>query len=170
MIYNLCMKISGGVQRIVVSPLIKHEFSKCGKKVYVSRNCIFAGQKNISVGDDVSFGPNCIVYCTRAKLTIGSHVIIGPGVTMITGDHRIDLLDKPMSEITESEKLPENDQPITIEDDVWIAANAILLKGITVGKGAVIAAGAVVTKDVKPYSIVGGIPARIINNRCEDLP
>lgn len=165
MIYNLCMKIAGAFQRTIVSPLITHEFSRCGQKVYISRKCIFAGQKNISIGNDVSFGPECIVYCTKAKLTIGSHVIIEPRVTFVTGDHRIDLADKPMSLVTDKEKLPENDQEIVIGDDVWIGSNVTILKGVTIGDGAIVTAGAVVTKNVEPFTIVGEVPAKRIKKR-----
>ena len=72
-----------------------------------------------------------------------------------------------MNSITNEEKVPENDLPITLEGDSWIGARAILLKGITVGPGAVVAAGAVVTQDVPPYTIVAGIPARVIKHRFD---
>ena len=72
-----------------------------------------------------------------------------------------------MNSITNEEKVPENDLPITLEGDNWIGARAILLKGITVGTGAVVAAGAVVTQDVPPYTIVDGIPARVIRHRFD---
>ena len=93
--------------------------------------------------------------------------MFGPGVFMISGNHRIDIPDRYIKSITDEEKLPENDQPIVLEGDNWIGARAVLLKGITVGMGAVVAAGAVVTQDVPPYTIVAGIPARVIKHRFD---
>ena len=63
------------------------------------------------------------------------------------------------------EKLPENDAPVIIEDDVWTGANVTILKGVTIGRGSVIAAGAVVTKSFPHYSIIGGVPAKLIKMR-----
>lgn len=63
------------------------------------------------------------------------------------------------------DKLPVNDAPVVIEDDVWAGANVTILKGVTIGRGSVIAAGAVVTKSCPPYSIIGGVPARVIRTR-----
>ena len=91
--------------------------------------------------------------------------MFGPHVTIISGDHRTDIKGKPMFEVTDAEKLPENDKDIIFEGDNWIGANVIILKGVTIGKGAVVAAGAVVTKDVPPYAIVGGGVAKTIKNR-----
>jgi len=63
------------------------------------------------------------------------------------------------------EKLPENDLPVVIEDECWIGANVTILKGVTIGRGSVVAAGAVVTKSCEPYSIIGGVPAKLIKMR-----
>lgn len=63
------------------------------------------------------------------------------------------------------EKLPENDAPVIIEDDVWCGANVTILKGVTIGRGSVVAAGAIVTKSCPPYSIIGGIPAKVLKMR-----
>ena len=74
-----------------------------------------------------------------------------------------------MSTVIVSEKKNENDLPVKIEGDNWIGANATILKGVTVGFGSVVAAGAVVTHDVLPYSIVGGVPAKILSMRFTDV-
>jgi acetyltransferase-like isoleucine patch superfamily enzyme len=71
-------------------------------------------------------------------------------------------------EVTDEEKLPENDQPIVIEDDVWTGANITILKGVTIGHGSVIAAGSVVTRSFPPYSIIGGVPAKLIKRRFSE--
>ena len=63
------------------------------------------------------------------------------------------------------DKLPENDVPVIIEDDVWAGANVTILKGVTIGRGSILAAGAVVTKSCPPYSIIGGVPAKILKYR-----
>ncbi|MBS6711885.1 MAG: acyltransferase [Ruminococcus sp.] len=105
------------------------------------------------------------MYCTKAPIRIKDHVIFGPNVTMITGDHRTDIHTKPMSLVKEDEKLEENDQDIVIEDDVWIGANTTILKGVHIHKGSIIAAGAVVVGDVPEYTIVAGVPAKKIKDR-----
>lgn len=94
--------------------------------------------------------------CTRAPIHIGSHVMFGPGVTIVTGDHRFDIVGKYMDEITDADKRPEDDIAVNIEDDVWIGANATILKGVTLSKGCIVAAGSLVNKSVPPYTIVGG--------------
>ena len=90
-------------------------------------------------------------------------MIFGPHPTIITGDHRTDVIGKYIMD--SKEKLPENDAPVIIEDDVWTGANVTILKGVTIGRGSVIAAGAVVTKSFPPYSIIGGVPAKLIKMR-----
>jgi len=65
-----------------------------------------------------------------------------------------------------TDKLPDNDLPVIIEDDVWIGANAVILKGVTLRRGSIVAAGAIVTKSFPPYSVIDGVPARLLKMRC----
>lgn len=146
-------------------PLIKKSFAKCGSNVRVPKGCEFSGIENISIGNNVALGSGLKVLTTRAKVLIGNDVMFGPNVTIITGDHRIDIPDRPMISLTDMDKLPENDQDVILEGDNWIGANATILKGVRIGYGAVVAAGAVVTKDVPPCSIVGGVPATVLKYR-----
>lgn len=152
--------------KFIIMPYKRACFKKCGKNVVVGKHCNIT-YKHVSVGDSVSINRNCEFMSTLAEIKIGDHVMFGPHVFMITGSHRMDIKDRFMDEITNKEKLPENDQDIVLEGDNWIGANAIILKGVTIGKGAVVAAGAVVTKDVPPYAIVGGVPAKIIKMRFD---
>lgn len=139
-------------QRFTVK-MIKKSLAECGEGVTIGPNFVVAGEKNIRVGADTAIGPNCVFYATMAPLTIGKKVLISPNVTMITGEHRTDMVGVYMRDVTEAEKLPENDAPITIEDDVWIGSNVTVMKGVTIGRGSIIHAGAVITKSVKPYTI-----------------
>lgn len=75
MIYMILQKMRSAFQRLVVNPLIKSSFGSCGKKVYVSKGCVFAGIGNIYIGNDVSIGPNATMYCTKAPIRIKDHVI-----------------------------------------------------------------------------------------------
>ena len=102
-------------------------------------------------------------FIAQRPLTIGDKVIFGPNPTIITGDHRIDVIGKYI--IDSHDKLIENDAPVIIEDDVWTGANITILKGVTIGRGSVIAAGAVVNKSCPPYSIIGGVPAKVLKYR-----
>ena len=96
-------------------------------------------------------------------MTIGSNVVFWPAPTIITGNHRIDVIGKFIIDL--HEKVLENDEPVIIEDNVWAGANITILKGVTIGRGSVIAAGAVVTKFCPPYTIIGGVPAKVLRFR-----
>ncbi|MBL4753660.1 MAG: hypothetical protein JKY52_08745 [Flavobacteriales bacterium] len=97
------------------------------------------------------------------SVTIGNHVMIAPGCVLLDRTHNIADLDKPMVLQGESEKMA----PV-IRDDVWLGQNVIVMPGVVIGQGAVVGAGSVVTKDVPPFSIVGGVPARIIRKRIHE--
>ena len=144
----------------------KQGMKHCGKGVYLRpMSSDIKGLENLSVGDGTSIPKGSTIYCTDAPLTIGRKVIFGPRPTIITGDHRIDIVGKYIIDVTVNEKLPENDAPVVIEDDVWCGANVTILKGVTIGRGSVVAAGAVVTQSFPPYSIIGGVPAKLIKMR-----
>ena len=147
--------------------LYKKAVISCGNNVQMYADTRFHGY-NVKIGNNVSFNENMCIMCVNAPVIIGDNVMFGPGVTLITGDHRIDVVGKYMNEIKEKDKLLENDLPIVFKGDNWVGANSTVLKGVTVGEGSVIAAGALVTKDVPPYAIVGGVPAKILSHRFED--
>lgn len=151
---------------LIWAPVYKRGMAHCGKGVYLRpMSSDIKGLSNLSVGDGTSIPKGSIFYCLRAPLSIGRKVIFGPRPTIITGDHRIDVIGKHLIDVTNEEKLPENDMPVVIEDGCWIGANVTILKGVTIGRGSIIAAGAVVTNSCPPYSIIGGVPAKIIRMR-----
>lgn len=164
--YDFIEKTKRSFYKLLYVPIIKKSFGKCGKYNNVGYNSRFIGIKNIFLnGNKISIGENNYFMSTKAKIIVGSNVMFGPNVTMITGDHRIDAIGKHMSDVGDDEKIKKNDKDIILQGDNWIGANAIILKGITIGKGAVVAAGSVVTKDVDQYAIVGGVPAKLIRYR-----
>ena len=158
--------ITAAPRRLIVQPLVERSFCRCGKSFHLGKRNDLRGIKNISVGDHVSFGPDMRIWTMGARVIIGDDVMFGPHVTIISGDHRIDVKDKSMREVTPDEKLPENDQDVVIEDDVWVGANVTILKGAHISRGSVIAAGAVVTKDLNERNCIwDGVPARLLGHR-----
>lgn len=155
------------------SPVWKHSMKYCGKNVYLRpMSSDIKGLQNLSVGDGSSIPKGSTIYCTDAPCTIDRKVLFGPNPTIITGDHRIDLIGKYIADVMVGDKYVDGinvyDQPVVIEDDVWCGANVTILKGVTIGHGSVVAAGAVVTRSFPPYSIIGGIPARLLKRRFSD--
>ena len=148
----------------IVANYQKNMMPQCGKDVFLESHCD-GHWNNVYCGTDVHIGKHNLFICALAPIKIGNHVMFGPNVTVITGDHRIDLVGRYMTTVRNEEKLPENDQPVVFEGDNWIGANVTILKGVSVGKGAIIASGAVVNQDVPPYAIVGGVPAKVIKYR-----
>jgi len=126
---------------------------KIGKGSTIHTKTRFYNPRNIIIGEDTIVGEGAVLD-GRARLIIGSHVDIASEVMIYNSQHDI-----------ENENFTAVDKPVVIEDYVFIGPRAIILPGVTIGKGAIVAAGAVVTKDVPPYAIVGGVPAKIIGER-----
>ena len=113
----------------------------------------------ITIGDHTGINPYVAIY---GKVSIGKYNMIAPHVMLAGGNHAIDDTETPMSLSGRS-----SNEGIVTEDDVWLGANAVVLDGVRIGHGAVVAAGAVVTRDVAPFDVVAGNPARRIKNRKE---
>lgn len=162
-------------------------FARCGKNISVSQGCHIRDFNKIALGNNITFGLNSQIYSAGngnerieigdnvslnsnvminadigGCIRIGNNVLIGPNVVLRASNHKYSDLNTPIRQ--------QGHKPgyIIIEDDVWIGANAVVLPGVKIGKGAIVGAGAVVTKDVKTYSIVGGVPARWISTRSGD--
>jgi acetyltransferase-like isoleucine patch superfamily enzyme len=146
----------------------KNSFAKCGKNVSVGHKCDFI-LSNIYCGDNVTIGDRASFIASIANIYIGNYVMFGPNVTIRGGNHRTDIKGKYMIQIKADEKLPENDEDVIIEDDVWVGCNVTILKGVVIGRGSVVAAGALVNKSCLPYSIIGGVPAKMLKTRWENL-
>lgn len=164
MIQNILFNGYEKIKDIIMSKHNKRKMKSCGKNVSLHPSTsVYFGLENLSLGNNVSIPRFAHIFCTDAPLTIGNNVIFGPAPTIVTGDHRIDVIGKPI--FLSYDKLPENDSPVIIEDDVWIGAHVTILKGVTIGRGSVVAAGGIVNKSTPPYSISGGVPARVIKFR-----
>lgn len=125
---------------------------KIGKGCVIRRGVYLGSPNELEVGDGTFIG-RASLYCTGG-VKIGKNVNVSDGAVIITAKHDV---NSPAFEAVY--------EPITVEDWAWITTNAIVLAGVTIGEGAVVAAGAVVTKDVAPYSVVGGNPAKVIGER-----
>jgi acetyltransferase-like isoleucine patch superfamily enzyme len=154
--------------------------ARLGKDVIIEAGVLIFHPENIEIGDDVYVGHNTILkgyYKNRMKigngtwigqqcffhsaggLTIGSNVGIGPAVKIITSHHEADDKSRPILHT------PIVFSPVVIEDDVDIGTGSVILPGVTIGKGSQVGAGAVVCNDVDPYTIVGGVPAKLMRKR-----
>lgn len=127
--------------------------------------------KNIYIGNGVRLGAYITMFATRAKIIIGDRSFTGPNVTIITGDHPFDIKGKYMAdnkkyEIKAAEgDISKYDKDVIIDEDVWIGCNVTILKGVHIGRGAIIAAGSIVTRSIPAYCIGGGNPAKVIKAR-----
>jgi len=121
--------------------------------------------ENIQAGDCVHLGRGAVLMAGRSKIRIGRKVMFGPEVAIIAGNHNTSEVGRFMYDV--EEKRPEDDRDVVIEDDVWVGARAVVLQGVTIGRGAVVAAGAVVARSVPPYAIVAGVPARVLRFRWD---
>lgn len=135
----------------------KHLFDRCGTNINIEKGADFGSGKGILIGNNSGLGINSKV---RGPLEIGANVMMGPDVVIMTNSHNFERIDIPMN--IQGSAVPKK---VVIGNDVWIGTRAIILPGTTIGNGAIIGAGAVVTKDVPEYGIVGGVPAKLIRSR-----
>lgn len=119
---------------------------------------LYADEGCIEIGNNFRINTNVQIGSSGGKILIGNNVLIGPNVVLRAADHG---LSKDGFILNQSHKGGE----IIVEDDVWIGSNAVILRNVRLGRGCVVGAGAVVTKDVEPFTIVGGVPARKISER-----
>ncbi|GMQ60200.1 CatB-related O-acetyltransferase [Vallitalea sediminicola] len=137
--------------------LCKNIFSYASKTCNIEKGVFFGNGQDISIGEYSGIGLHARV---QGPLSIGDNVMMGPDVIIYTKNHETKRTDIPMIEQDVTKPMK-----VFIKDDVWIGARTIILPGVTIGEGSVVGAGSVVTKDVEPYSIVGGTPARKIKSR-----
>jgi acetyltransferase-like isoleucine patch superfamily enzyme len=160
--YGIANKLPGtgplaNPSRWVRQELCRRFLAGCGERVNIGPDVHLGTGSDITIGHRSGLGPGCRVY---GGLIMGAEVMVGPDVVFLSENHRFDRLDQPIGWQGFTERTPPR-----IEDGAWIGLRATILAGRVVGEGAVVAAGAVVTKDVAPYAIVGGNPAVVIGTR-----
>jgi len=141
-------RLSVGENTIVGSKSLLH----CGGRKW----CDYKGR--IKIGKKSYIGPHSVLF-GAGEIEIGNNVLLGPGVICVSHQHSYKELSKVMQD------QPMEFGKITIEDDVWIGSRATILPNIKISRGSVIGAGAVVTKDIPPFSVAVGVPAKVIKSR-----
>lgn len=162
----------------------KNKLAACGDDVRLYPGCYLKGYKNIYLGENISFLINGQIIASETgeekvvigncvginsnvminagiggEIIIGNNVLIGPNVVLRASNHEYSDPNVPI--------MQQGHKPgkIVLEDDVWLGANVVVLPDVRIGKGSVVAAGAVVTKNVESFSVVGGVPAKLISKR-----
>ena len=138
---------------------LKQSLKHCGKRVHFYLPFHICFPDNLEIGDDSTIGTYVHMWCLGG-IAIGSRVMIGShtAITSITHDYAEE----------DMRFAPTIRKPVVIEDDVWIGTHSIILPGVTIGRGAVIGANSVVTKDIGPYSIAHGSPAKVHKMRVTE--
>jgi acetyltransferase-like isoleucine patch superfamily enzyme len=134
--------------------------AEVGKNFRVGLGSVILQPERVRIGDNFFAGP--LTYLsTPSAIRIGHNVMFGPGVMILGGDHDLLSVGKPMRFAPSPPPAPD----VIIEDDVWIGARAIILKGVRIGAGSVIGAGSIVTRDVPSYVVAAGNPCRVLRPR-----
>lgn len=126
------------------------------KQSKIEYNVYLSNARGITIGYNCRINENVFIQ----QATIGNNVLIAPNVAILSVSHNHENLEIPIVNQGDTEPNP----PI-IKDGVWLGRNVVIMPGITIGEGAIVGAGAVVTKDVAPFTIVGGVPAKLIKSR-----
>jgi maltose O-acetyltransferase len=140
------------IRAFICKPL----FKRFGENVDIGPEVEFLNVRKCEMGDHSGIG----AHCSIGTVIIGNYVMMGTHCLILSRNHRFDDVKVPMCQQGFQE-----DKPVFIEDDVWIGSSVIILPGVRVGRGSIIGAGAVVTENIEPYTIVGGNPARVIGRR-----
>ena len=152
-------KLSLHIRRAVCRHMFRKDNTHLGRKLVVEKGAYFGSGKSFTVGDEVGIGRN--FKSLNRTVTIDDYLMMGEDVLFLGGGHGYDRTDIPMGH-----QGSKTSTPLHIAGDVWIGARAIILPGCRrIGHGAIIGAGAVVTKDVPDWAIVGGNPATVIKYR-----
>ena len=138
---------------------VAHELHvSLGDRVALRDGVMLAGRGAMRIGDRTAINEGCLLTAME-RVEIGADVMLAPRVSVLDVDHRHADRDTPIS------KQGYETAPVIIGDGAWLGAGVVVTRGVTIGEGAIVGANSVVTKDVPPYTIVGGVPARIIRER-----
>lgn len=143
------------VRRFIARKLFKY----CGKNVMIRNGVVFGNGKTIQIGENSQLGVNARIMSAKSVI-IGKNVLMGPDVIIMDINHAFKDKEVPIMFQGYSES-----KEVRIKDDAWIGARVVILPGVTIGRGSIIAAGSIVTKDVPDYAIFGGNPAKLIKYR-----
>jgi acetyltransferase-like isoleucine patch superfamily enzyme len=121
--------------------------------------------RDLKIGHDVFIGYDC--YFGVQNIQVGNYVQLAPKVAITGGDHLIEIIGTPMIKtgLDDSREIQATQKGVIIQDDVWIGLGSIIMDGVTIGEGSIVGAGSVVTKDIPPYTISAGCPAKKIRDR-----
>jgi maltose O-acetyltransferase len=155
---KLSLLSSSNSDMTIRSWFYEHSFNICKGKCYILPGVIICYPYRLNLGFNVFINRGTYITA-RAEITIGDNVMIGPNVVINSGMHKYKQRDKLIRD--QGHKL----ESIIIGNDVWIGANAVIMPGVEIGDGAVIGAGAIVTKSIPEYAIVVGVPAKVISFR-----
>ena len=143
---------------------IKRCMGYCGKNVKMfPTTSVIKGVQNIYLSDDVRFGRYAMIYTSDAKFIVDTKVAIAPYFKVITGNHHSHVghfffdNDMPINK--------DDNKDVRIESDCWVGTNVTVLAGVTIGRGSIIASGALLNKSFPPYSIIGGVPGKLLKYR-----
>ncbi len=175
-LFEMISEALGGISRLVQAKIYLRKCNKVGKLVTCNQKPLLKNKGWIELGDNVRIwsninrakifvekkavlkvGNNCRI--NGAHISVSTEVIIGNNVRIAP---YVLIMDDDYHDIGDHFSGAGKKKPIIIEDDVWLASNAKILKGVTIGKGSVVATGAVVTKDIPPYTVAAGVPAKVI--------
>lgn len=159
-IYWLVGSFPGGIGIFLRNLSYTFLFKKKKGIVWVQPRVTIIQSNNLSVGKNCGINTGTYINA-KGGISFGDNVLIGANVTISSGKHPIESKMPPIFE------RPTQPMPIAVEDDVWIGANAVIMPGITLKKGTVVGAGAIVTKDTEEYSVVAGVPAKLIKYRSD---
>lgn len=161
----------------ILQKLIRHimdvvrevEYKNIHPTAVIAKDVQITTPDNLIMEEHSSIGPGAKILNLRAKFILKKYSFSGPDLMVVTGNHMavigtpMKLVDDKMKD--ELDRNHEYDRDVIVDEDVWFGARVTLLAGVHIGRGCIVCAGAVVTKDMPPYSIVGGVPARVIKQR-----
>lgn len=156
--YNLMYAVLELLPHFIRIGVYRLLFKHIGSNVLIDYKTYFRYPSKIFIGNDTSINRGCELYCAHlaegGTITIGNNCALGPNVKILAGGHDYSTLEIPVVA-----------GPVLIDDHVWIGANVTVLPGVHIGEGAVIGAGALVSRDIPAYVIAVGCPAKVINSR-----
>jgi len=141
------------VRRFLVKRIIK----KCGEKIIIKDHCYFGNGARLTVGDRTQLGQNAQL---GGEIILGNDILMGPDIVIMATSHNFDRIDIPINQ-----QGADKEKPVIIGNDVWLGTRSVIMPGVKIGNHCIVASGAVVTKSFEDYSIIGGVPAKLIKMR-----